>query len=135
MVRKAKSEAEEQEIVELIKPDFERAIRVLTNDIHPAEEKNAASRGDLSAAWKVVEDDCHVNKGAAKLYYRLTSMSDEKKDDFLRSLYGLMETGGMGISADLVDRMETDGETPKMPVSGGATAKEGLATLESQTKQ
>ena len=134
MPRRAAPENEEQEIVELVKPYYERAIKVMTHDVHPAEEKNAGSRGDLSAAWKVIEDDCHVNKGAAKLYYKLTGMSDEKRDDFLRSLYGLMETGGMGISSDLVDRMETDGEAPTMPVAG-AKKKAGLATLEKETRQ
>lgn len=133
MGRRAKVESEEQEIVELIKPDYERAIKVLTNDVHPQQEKNAKSRGELSAAWKVIEDDCHVNKGAAKLYFKLTGMSDEKKDDFLRSLYGMMETGGLGISADLVDRMETDGEAPTMPIAG-AKPKEGLATLEQEPR-
>ena len=125
MAKKAVKEADEVE--QIHKPDYERAIRVLTNDVHPQSEKNAKARGELSGAWKVIEDDCHVNKAAAKLYFKLTGMSDEKKDDFLRSLYGLMQTGNIGISADLVDRME-DGEAPTMPVAA-ATAKPGLATL------
>lgn len=129
MARKAARESEENEIVELVKPDFDRAIGIITNDIVPAEEKNATSRGDLSAAWKVIEDDCHVNKQAAKQYKTLAKMSDEKRDDYLRSLYGLMEAGGVGISADLVDRMETDGETPEMPVKPTGP-KLGLVTLE-----
>ncbi len=133
MARKAKVESEEVEIVE--KPDFERAIKVLTNDVHPANEKSAKSRGDLSAAWKVIEDDCHVNKKAAKLYFDLAGASEEKKDDFLRSLYGLMTAGGMGISADLVDRMEGEGEAPAMPIVQRADDGAGLATLSSQTRQ
>lgn len=129
MGRRAKVESEEQEIVELIKPDYERAIKVLTNDVHPQQERNAKSRGELSAAWKVIEDDCHVNKGAAKLYFKLTGMSDEKKDDYLRSLYGMMKTGGLGISADLVDKMG-DGEAPTMPVVQRSDDGAGLATLQ-----
>lgn len=125
MARTAKPESDE--VTEIYQPDYERAIRVLSNDVHPQQEKNATSRGELSAAWKVIEDDCHVNKSAAKTYFKLTGMSDEKRDDFLRSLYGLMKTGNMGISADLVDRMG-DGEAPAMPIA--ETAHEGLATLQ-----
>lgn len=127
MAKKAKPE--DQEVLEIEKPDYERAIRVLTNDVHPQQERNAKSRGELSAAWKVVEDECHVNKGAAKLYFKLTGMSDEKKDDFLRSLYGLMKTGGLGLSADLVDKMG-DGEAPSMPIVQRSDEGAGLATLQ-----
>jgi len=126
MARTAKPE--EDEVVEIVAPDFERAISVLEHDIHPEQEKNAKARGELSAAWKVIEDECRVNKKAAKLYFQMTGMSDEKRDDFLRSLYGLMKTGNMGISADLVDRMG-DGEAPAMPIVDGG-AREGLATLQ-----
>lgn len=129
MARKAKHENEEQQVVALLKPDFERAIRVMSNDVHPQQERNAKSRGELSAAWKVIEDDCHCNKAAAKLYFRLTGMSDEKRDDFLRSLYGLMTTGHMAISPDLVDRMRADGEAPTMPIAD-PKVRDGLATLQ-----
>lgn len=132
MARKAVNE--DEEVQEISTPDFEKAIRILTNDVHPAMDKNSTSRGDLSAAWKAVEDDCHVNKGAAKLYYKLTGWSEEKKDDFLRSLYGMMKTGGLGLSADLVDRME-DGEAPEMPVVQRTDSGAGLATLHPETRQ
>jgi hypothetical protein len=126
MAKKATSEADE--VVEILKPDFERAIRIMLNDVKPAEEKNASSRGDLSAAWKAIEDDCHVNKKAAKLFAKLRGMSEETRDDFLRSLYGLMKLGGIGISRDLVDAME-EGDAPTMPVvESGERA--GLATLQ-----
>jgi hypothetical protein len=113
MARTAKPESEE--VVELVTPDFERAIKVMEHDVHPQQEHNAKSRGELAAAWKIIEDDCHCNKAAAKVYFKLTGMSDEKRDDFLRSLWGLMKTGNMGISADLVDRMG-EGDAPTMPV-------------------
>jgi hypothetical protein len=128
MAQTAKTETEEQDVIEVQKPDYERAIRVMENDIHPQNEKNATARGELSAGWKVIEDDCHVNKMAAKFYYKMTGMSPEKLDDVLRSLFGLMKTGNMGISADLVDRMG-DGEAPTMPIVEPA-AREGLATLQ-----
>lgn len=113
MARQAKPEAEEQ-ATEIQPPDFEKALRILSNDVRPAEEKNAGSRGDLSAAWKAIEDDCHCNKPAAKAFYKLQGMSEEKRDDYLRTLYGLMQAGGIGISRDLVDAMES-GDAPSMP--------------------
>ena len=131
MARKAKIESDE--VLEIQTPDYERAIKVLTHDVHPQSEKNASARGELSAAWRIIEDECHVEKRAAKLYFKLTGMSDEAKDDFLRSLYGMMKTGGLGISADLVDRMG-DGEAPAMPIVQRSD-EGGLATLESATRQ
>lgn len=132
MARKAKLESEET-TVEIRTIDAERVIKILVNDIHPQSERNAKSRGELSAAWKIIEDECACNKSAAKLYFKLTGMSDETKDDFLRSLYLLMKTGGLGISADLVDRMEGEGEAPEMPIVQRSDA--GLATLQPETRQ
>lgn len=127
MARKAKTEDEEQAI-ELQKPDFERALRIMTHDVKPAEEKNATARGDLSAAWKTIEDDCHCNKSAAKHFAKLLGMSEEARDDHLRTLYGLMRLSGIGVAKDLVDEME-GGEAPGMPVSA-REPRSGLATLQ-----
>ncbi len=106
----------DDDVQEIKKPDFKRAIRVMRNDIEPELESNAESRGNLSAAWKVVEKECHVNKAAAKDFNKLRTMSEEKRDDYLRSLYGLMKEGGVGISRDLVDQMDDD-DAPTMPVA------------------
>jgi hypothetical protein len=129
MSRKAKAKADE--IEEVPQPDFTRAAKILRNDVAPAEEKSAKTRGDLSAAWKVIQDECHVNKKAAKLIHWMRTQSDELKDDFLRSLYGLMKELKLGISADLVDKMG-DGEAPEMPiVAARAVGTETLASLNS----
>lgn len=121
-----KQQPEGEKVIEIKQPDFQRAIRVLTHDVRPAEEQNATSRGDLSAAWKVIEDECRCNKGATKVYAKIAGMSDEKRDDYLRTLYGLMKTGGIGISRDLVDQMSGD-DAPEMPIVG-ETNGNGLGT-------
>lgn len=114
MARTAKKKDDE---VELIKtPDFKRAIKVITNDVEPQDERNAKARGEMSAAWKIVEDECHVNKAAAKDFRKIRNMSDELRDDYLRSLYGLISEDGIGISSDLVDAMG-DNDAPSMPVT------------------
>lgn len=126
MARTAKPEADE--VTEIIQPDFERALRIMTNDVHPQIERDAKARGELASAWKAIEDECHCNKAAAKFYFKLTGMSDEKRDDVLRSLFGLMKHGNMGITQDLVDRMAA-GEAPTMPIMPDKAAAE-LVTLQ-----
>jgi len=121
--------ADNDQVKEVHAPDFDRMKRIFLHDLKPAEERNAKSRGDLSAAWGTIEKDCHVNKRAAKLLFRLHNESEEARDDFLRSLYGGMKVLGIGISRDLVDRM-TDADAPEMPiVETGGLGEDNLATL------
>lgn len=110
-------------------PDFAKMKRIFFNDIKPAEEKSAKERGTLSQAWKLIEDECHCNKAGAKLLHKLHGMSEETRDDFLRTLYGGMKALDIGISQDLVDKMN-DEDAPEMPVvpSTGMGA-ESLATV------
>lgn len=122
--------AKKDEVTEVLTPDFEKMKRIFTRDIKPAEEKTAKSRGDLSAAWKAIEDDCHCNKSAAKLLHKLHGMSDETRDDYLRTLYGGMKAMEIGISADLVDKMN-DEDAPTMPVvESRPEGAEALATVQ-----
>ena len=79
-----------------IQPDFERALRVLKSDIDPAIEGMAETRGDVSAAWKIISDECHVNKAAAWFFRtQVLNASDEKSWDVLRSLAGLLENANL----------------------------------------
>jgi hypothetical protein len=111
-------------------PDFEKMKRIFARDIKPAEEKNAKFRGELSGAWKAIEDECHCNKKAAKLLHKLHSASEEERDDFLRTLYGGMQALGIGISKDLVDQAEGK-EAPQMPIvpPSQGLGSDNLATL------
>lgn len=112
---------------EIVKPDFERAIKVLTNDLNPLLEKSAKIRGDQAAGWKVIEDDCHCNKKAAKDFHKLLRMDPELRDDYFRTLSGLLDASGIGISRDLVDQAEGDEPKPIIPVVDKARPE--LATL------
>ena len=118
MAKTAMRESEEKAAADANKPDFARAIRVMANDIKASDEANAQTRGDLSAAWKVVEEECRCVKGAAKVFFKLRGMSIESRDDYLRTLYGLMEADGIGISRDLVDQAE--GVNKSMPLAPAA---------------
>lgn len=112
---------------EIPKPDFERAIKVITNDLNPLLERSAKVRGDQAAGWKVIEDDCHCNKKAAKHFHALMRMDPELRDDYFRTMRGLLEASGMGISRDLVDDAEGKEEAPVIPVVDKARPE--LATV------
>lgn len=114
MAKTAKKESEEQ--AEIVKPDFEKALKIIDQDIIPNEEAMATRRGQLSGPWKAIQDDCHVNKAAARLIVKLKKMSPETRDDFLRSQYGLMKAADLGITHDLVD--QANGVRETMPVRG-----------------
>ena len=58
-------------------------------------------------------------KAAARVFRKqVLEASPEKRDDFLRSLYGLMRASNLGISRDLVDRMSDSGEGSNFPIEG-----------------
>lgn len=104
---------EEQDSTEVLQPDLARMKSIFLSDLRPAGEKAAKIRGDQSAAWKTIENDCHCNKRAAKALLKLMGESEELRDDFLRTfLPGLKELNlvpaadlaGEGLD-DLVDEI------------------------------
>lgn len=118
------------QVEQVFAPDFAMMKRIFLNDIKAADEKSAKSRGDLSTAWGAIERDAHCNKKAAKLLFKLMGESEETRDDFLRTMYGGMKALGIGISQDLVDKMQ-DSDAPEMPtVEGRGLGAENLATVQ-----
>ncbi len=99
---------------EIAKPDFTLAVKFYKEDIRPAQAKVGEFAQEQSTAYKAIKKQAHVNPGAAKLAFKLNEMEDTKRDDFLRSLYGLMGELDIGLSRDLVDAMG-DGEANTMP--------------------
>jgi hypothetical protein len=96
--------------------DFNRALSTMRNAVKSADENNAESRGDLSAAWAIVVEECGCASAAAKFFRKqILEASEEKRDDNLRTLYGLMRAADIGISRDLIDTMNGT-EAPTMPV-------------------
>jgi hypothetical protein len=122
---------EGEKVKEVGAPDFQKMKRIFLHDLKPADEKSAKVRGEQSQAWKTVEKDCHCNKAGAKFVFKLMNLSDEARDDLLRTVYGGLKALGIGISQDLVDKMSGD-DAPTMPTvdkSGGMGA-ENLATVQ-----
>jgi len=87
-------------------PDFDKAAKILREEISTIATRSSKLNGDKSAAFKRVEDECHVNKAAAKDALKLANLTPELQSDYLRTLFGLMKPMGIGIRRDLVDLAE-----------------------------
>lgn len=101
MAKKPKKDDNEQNAT----PDFKGAADIIRSTIRNVNDTKAKALGDLSAAWARVQDNCHVNKKAAKAVAAIMGMSDGTRSDYLRSLLGLLNEMKLGISSDLVDLM------------------------------
>ena len=115
---------------EVIAPDFAKIKSIYLHDIRPAAEKSAHHRGDVGQAYKSIERDCNGDRAGAKLAFKLYEMTEEARDSFLRTQYGLMRELKIGISQDLVDKMSGD-DAPTMPTvdSSGGMGADNLVTL------
>lgn len=119
-----------EKVKDVVAPDFQKMKRIFLHDLKPADEKSAKVRGEQSQAWKAVEKDCHCNKTGAKFVFRLLNLSDEARDDVLRTIYGGMKACNIGISQDLVDKMCGD-DAPTMPtVDRDGVGAENLETVQ-----
>lgn len=112
---------------ELPKPDFKCAVKIYRNDIRKSASKVGEFNQELSTAYKEIKKVCNIHPGAAKLAFKLERMEDTKRDDFLRSLQGLMLEMNIGITEDLVDAAEGNDQSPIIPTV--AKAETELATL------
>jgi hypothetical protein len=102
MARKPKPNDNEK----MAEPDFEAAAKLLKSAISNSNDAKQKALGDLSASWKRIEDSFHVNKKAAKDILKITAMSGGTQQDYLRSFFGMMRAMGLGITSDLVDKMQ-----------------------------
>lgn len=87
-------------------PDFDVAAKILINELNTITTRASKLNGDRSAAWKRVQDDCHVHKTAAKDALKVANMTPELQSEYLRSFIGLMKPLGIALRRDLVDLAE-----------------------------
>lgn len=125
MARSAKKSTEEVENID--KPDFEKAVRIFRHNIKPANEKSGEHAQAASTGYKAIKKDCHVNTRAAKFVFQLSGESEEKRNDVLRSVRGLLEAMNIGITDDLVSDAEGEPNTPIVPTK--KPAQLGLVTV------
>lgn len=126
MARNAKKK--DDEVVELKKPDFGRAVRIFRQDIKPANEKSGEHAQTASTGYKAIKNECHVNTRAAKFAFQLAGESEEKRNDVLRSLRGLLAEMEIRITDDLVSTAEDE---PKGPIiASGEKKAPGLRAVD-----
>lgn len=89
-------------------PDFEAAVQLYKSEIRPAVEDAGEASQAASSGYKRLEKDFHVNRRAAKFVFKVAGESDEKRNDILRSVRGLLDAMGIAITADLVSDAERD---------------------------
>lgn len=117
----------EEKTVEVKAPDFEKAVRIFRQDIKPANEKSGEHAQAAATAYKAIKE-LGVNTRAAKFIFKLASESEEKRNDILRSVRGLLGAMHIGITDDLVSKAEgEDGGAAIIPAAAGEKLE--LATL------
>lgn len=112
---------------EVPQPDFARAVRIFRSDIKPANEKSGEHAQTASTGYKAIKNECHVNTRAAKFVFQLSGESEEKRNDVLRSLRGLLDIMGIRITDDLVSVAEGEKASPIVPT--GEAKKPELVTV------
>jgi hypothetical protein len=116
------------QVVEILKPDFELAKRIYFNDIKPAQSKVGEHAQEQSTAYKEIKKAAHIQPQAAKLSFKLVEMEESKRDDFLRSLNGLLQVFRIFMPRDLVDQAEgKDQASNVVPI--GDSSRPSLATI------
>lgn len=88
---------------EVKQKDFAGAVRVYRQEIKKAVSKVGEHSQELSTAYKHIKAHCHISSKAAKMAFQLDDMEDFKRDDFLRSLNGLLEELGIFMPTDMID--------------------------------
>ena len=95
-----------EEVEEVGEMDFARAARIFRSEIAPAQAKVGEHAQEMSTAYKEIKKHCGIQPQAARIAFRLADMEDAKREDWLRSFFGLVDELGIGLSEDLVDMAE-----------------------------
>lgn len=110
---RAKLKADEND-GEIKQKDFAQAVRIYRQDIKQAVSKVGEHSQELSTAYKAIKKQCGISSKAAKLAFQLDDMEDFKRDDFLRSLGGMLNELGIAQPFDMVD-MANESATRERP--------------------
>jgi lipopolysaccharide biosynthesis regulator YciM len=94
--------------------DYAQAVRIYRQDIKQAISKVGEFSQELSTAYKAIKKQCGISSKAAKLAFQLDDMEDFKRDDFLRSLGGMLKELGIQQPFDMVD-MANESATRERP--------------------
>lgn len=123
----ARGDKDQQNSTEVKQPDFAKAVRIFRQDIKPAVEKAGEHSQEASTGYKAIKE-LGVNTRAAKFVFKLAAESEEKRNDVLRSVRGLLNQMEIGITDDLVSDAEAE-DTAKPIVPTAAAERPTLATV------
>ena len=129
MARSARKPREPQ-VEEIKTPDFDLAVKIYRGDIKPAASKIGEHAQEMSEAYKAIKSRAHIQPQAAKLAFKLDDMEESKRDDFLRSLNGLLKRLNIFMPIDLVDAAQGKGAAGDGVVPAGERRRPQLVTVE-----
>lgn len=127
MTRGKKNTAQEPDVVEIGAMDFDLALKILREDILPANSVGAEKMQEASTGYKAIKKQCHIQPGSIKDAVKVWKKEEAKRDDYLRGFCEAVnrlcgQTLVQFVSNDLVDRAISN-VVPLGRVDGG------LATL------
>lgn len=117
------------QVEQVIAPDFSLAVKIWRGDIKPAMSRVGEHSQEMSTAYKEIKKRANIQPQAARLAFRLDGMEESKRDDFLRSLKGLLVELKIFMPTDLVDAAEGKGGANAEVIPTGERAAPKLATI------
>jgi hypothetical protein len=112
--------------------DYTGAVRTYRQDILPAIGKVGNAAQEASTAYKHIKKNCHIQPAAARLAFSIDKMEEAARDDFLRSLNGLLTELRIFMPRDMIDIANgapVDGDQGIVPT--GERPKSFLAAVSS----
>lgn len=92
-------------------PDYALAASILKDTLGGLRDDSSKLNGQLSAAWKRVEKEAGVHRGAAKAVFSLIHKSESAQNDYMRTFLGMAEQFKLyPLRKDLVDKAEAGDE-------------------------
>lgn len=104
-------------------PDFDKAMKIYTGDVVPANKAQKQAMKEASDAWKAVKDDCRVHKGGFRTSMKVAEMEEADQQAWLRSFRAGLMKRGITLHVDAVDIMEGVNAADLEIVPTGAAAK------------
>lgn len=111
----------------IIEKDFDKAAKIIREDIKPARSSASEKMQEVSTAFKAIKKQCGLQPGAVKAAIKVAEMEDAKGEDWLRCFVGQVnKLIGRDVltfhGGDLVDQAEGSADSkPKKPHLGLVT--------------
>lgn len=97
-------------------PDYVAAINLVRGKLRANDSDQRSLAQDNATLYTRIEKQHGVHKGAAKTFASIDKMAQDKRTDFLRSLFGLLGFAGYDNFDDLVDRAQRPSANAKPDV-------------------